>query len=356
MVVAYTIGCLLGLLGIVPATEEVHEAQNLVATLTIPLAIPLMLFSSDVRSWTRLAPAFIKSLLMGIVACACAAFVAYAFCSGEHNVLYARICGMLTGLYTGGTANLASLKVALDVSDEVYLLVNTYDMVASAIYIIFVIFFGQKVLQHILPPFLGNKKQTNTLSASAEQHDDELFMGLFRADNFKHLLGALLMALLVDAIGAGVAMFCPSDMFQAVFILVISAVAILASLSHRVKSVKRTFEAGTYLILVFSVAISSQMNMNMFVNPDPTLLKLTLLVTFFTLVIHIILNALLRVDVDTTLTTSISLICSPPFVPVISSALGNKAVLGPGIIVGLFGYAIGTYLGFSVAMVLQWVG
>ncbi len=48
------------------------------------------------------------------------------------------------------------------------------------------------------------------------------------------------------------------------------------------------------------------------------------------------------VDTDTTLTTSISLICSPPFAPVMGSALGNKAVIGPGIAVGLFGYAIGT--------------
>jgi len=34
------------------------------------------------------------------------------------------------------------------------------------------------------------------------------------------------------------------------------------------------------------------------------------------------------------------------------SALGNKAVIGPGIAVGLFGYAIGTYFGFTIAQLL----
>ena len=38
--------------------------------------------------------------------------------------------------------------------------------------------------------------------------------------------------------------------------------------------------------------------------------------------------------------------------PVMGSALGNKAVIGPGIAVGLFGYAIGTYFGFAIARLL----
>jgi uncharacterized membrane protein len=32
--------------------------------------------------------------------------------------------------------------------------------------------------------------------------------------------------------------------------------------------------------------------------------------------------------------------------------LHNKAVIGPGIAVGLFGYAIGTYFGFGLAKML----
>ena len=60
----------------------------------------------------------------------------------------------------------------------------------------------------------------------------------------------------------------------------------------------------------------------------------------------------MRVDTDTTLVSSISLICSPPFVPVMAGALNNRAVIGPGIAVGLIGYAVGTYLGYAVALAL----
>ena len=71
---------------------------------------------------------------------------------------------------------------------------------------------------------------------------------------------------------------------------------------------------------------------------------------------HVLLNAMFRIDTDTTLATSISLICSPPFVPVVAGAVRNKAIIGPGIAVGLFGYAVGTYVGFVLAKLLMAIG
>lgn len=355
LVLAYAWGCILGLTGLVPNDAETHQMQTNIATASIPFAIPLMLLSSNVRSWRNLASSFVKALLAGLLACVGAALIAYGFCSNNNPDLYARVCGMLTGLYTGGTANLASLKVALNVSDEIYLIVNTYDMAASALYLLFIIFLGKKTLRFILPDFKENRNIVNN-TYNTENYDNELFYGLLKRSNIPNMWRALLLTIIILALGAGVAMLFPDNMFQAVFILAISTFAVLASLSNKVREIKRTFELGTYFILVFSVAISSQMSLSMFTNIEPSLFILTFLMTIFTLLIHIILSALLRVDTDTMLTTSVSLICSPPFVPVMSGVLKNKAILGPGIAVGLCGYAIGTYLGFLVTIILQSIG
>ena len=43
--------------------------------------------------------------------------------------------------------------------------------------------------------------------------------------------------------------------------------------------------------------------------------------------------------------TSVSLINSPPFVPMMTSAMNNRKVLVPGITVGIIGFAVGNYLG-----------
>ena len=353
IIIAYIIGCILGLTGLVPDTDEMHDAQTMVATYAIPFAIPLLLFSSDIRSWARLAPAFIKSTIFGVLGCALAITAGFFICGQSSPQLYANIGGMLTGLYTGGNANLASLKLALGVDDATYILVSAYSTLMSAVYLFFVIIIGKKVLLLFMPDFKEDKEIVGGEETQLQNHENELFLGLFRRDNLKDLMSALLLTILIIALAFGVAKLFSKDVFQSVFILAISTLAILASLNPKVRSLKRTFDAGTFFILIFSMAVASQVSLRTLTQVDSGIFLFTTIATLGALCFHVLLSALFRIDTDTTLTTSISLICSPPFAPVIGSALHNRAVIGPGIAVGLFGYAAGTYIGFTIAKMLM---
>lgn len=351
IIIAYVIGCLLGLTGLIPDTPEVHKVQTDIATYTIPFAIPLLLFSSDLKSWMRLAPSFIKSTLFGILGCCIAIVIGFLICSGDDREAFASIGGMLTGLYTGGNANLASIKMALGVDDTTYIITSAYSTLLSAVYIFFVIIFGKRVLRLLLPDF-PKEKVAPSGDVEMKNHDNELFYGLFRRSNLRTLAQALLLTVIIIAVGAGIALLCPKRMFQTVFILSISTLAIIASTFKRVRTMERTFEAGTYLILVFSIAVASQVTTGTLGNIDPHIFLFITIATLGSLLMHVLLSALFRVDTDTTLATSISLICSPPFVPVVAGAVKNKTIIGPGIAVGLFGYAVGTYVGFLLAQLL----
>ena len=355
IIIAYVIGCLLGLTGLIPDTDEMHAAQTAVATYAIPFAIPLLLFSSDIKAWARLAPAFIKSTVFGIAGCAIAITIGFLCCGSDAPSLYANVGGMLTGLYTGGNANLASLKLALGVDDSTYILVSAYSTLMSAVYLFFVIIVGKRVLLLIMPDFKDDKDVSDG-KTTMTNHDHELFLGLFRCDNLKDLGIALMLTIVIIAASYGIAAFVPKDSFQSVFILAISTLSILASLNHKVRSLKRTFEAGTYFILIFSLAVASQVSLRTLTQVDSGIFVFTTIATLGALFFHVLISALFRIDTDTTLTTSISLICSPPFAPVIGSALHNRAVIGPGIAVGLFGYAAGTYIGFAIAKMLLALG
>jgi len=352
IIIAYILGCSLGLVGLIPDNEETHALQTAVASGAIPFAIPLLLFSADIKSWTKLAPPFIKSTIGGLLGCALSVVIGFLLFGRNNAELYSSIGGMLTGLYTGGNANLASLKIALNVDDTIYILVSAYSTVASAIYLFFVVIAGKKTLKTILPDF-ANSHNHDDYKITIENHENELFLGLFRRDNLPNIGWALLLTVIIIAIGAGIALLFPRDMFQSVFILSISLLSVLASTHKRVRAIKRTFELGTFFILIFSVAVASQVSFKVLSNVDTNIFLFTTFVTICTLVFHVLINAILRVDTDTTLTTSISLICSPPFAPVMGGVLHNKAVIGPGIAVGLFGYAVGTYFGFAIAKLIM---
>jgi uncharacterized membrane protein len=51
--------------------------------------------------------------------------------------------------------------------------------------------------------------------------------------------------------------------------------------------------------------------------------------------------------------TSVSAICSPPFVPMMVKALNNPSVLLSGMTTGIIGFAVGNFLGISLALFLQ---
>ena len=351
IIIAYIVGCTLGLTGLIPDTEEMHSMQTTIASAAIPFAIPLLLFSADLKAWARLAPAFIKSTIFGLLGCAIAITIGFFIYGKSDPTLFAHVGGMLTGLYTGGNANLASLKIALGVDDATYILTSAYSTVLSAIYLFFVIIFGKRILRLFMPDFKEDKTIEDK-TIKIENHEAELFMGLFLKDNLKHLGKGLLLAIVIIALGAGIAILFPKEAFQSVFILSISLLSILASLNQRVRGLKRTFEAGTFFILIFSVAVASQVSLKTLTDINPDIFLFITIATLGSLFFHVVLSAIFRIDTDTTLTTSISLICSPPFAPVMGSALKNKAVIGPGIAVGLFGYAIGTYFGFGLTQLL----
>ena len=82
------------------------------------------------------------------------------------------------------------------------------------------------------------------------------------------------------------------------------------------------------------------------------LLLYVALVYFGSLFVHILLSIVFRIDADTVIITSTAMIYSPPFVPVVASALRNKDIIISGLTTGIIGYVIGNYLGIFTGFVL----
>ena len=69
-----------------------------------------------------------------------------------------KVCGMLVGVYTGGTPNLAAISTALNVSANTFILTHTYDLVTGSICLVFLMTAAQRLFNRFLPSF--EKKHT----------------------------------------------------------------------------------------------------------------------------------------------------------------------------------------------------
>jgi uncharacterized membrane protein len=139
-----------------------------------------------------------------------------------------------------------------------------------------------------------------------------------------------------------------------VVILSITTLAILASLIKYINRIEKTFQLGMYLILVFSLTIATQANLKTMFNIG--MLNLIMFITwcyFGSLILHLILAKIFRIDADNFLITAAAFIFSPPFVPLIANSLKNRDVIVTGITGGIIGYILGNYFGVVLAYALK---
>lgn len=346
IVIAYGVGIIMGLSGYLP--EGSAQIQDLLISASIPIAIPLLLFPTRIKEWFTLAGPTFKALLVGLFSVVFTVFLGYFIFKPEDAENFWKVGALLIGVYTGGTPNLASLQAMLDVSPETYIIVHSYDMIFGSIYFLFLITIGHKFFLKILPPFRMKEGE----KVEMDQQED-VFDKIFNKKSIIPLLKVFGLAVLILAVSAGLASLFPESYFMVVVILSLSTLALAASLIPGVNKIEKSFDLGMYFILVFSVAVASMVNVKDLVSASYDLIFYPAFVIFGSLIIQTIISKFTKTDADTLMITSTALICSPPFVPVVSSAINNRNILVPGITVGIIGYAIGNYLGFIVGEVLK---
>lgn len=346
VVLCYVFGLILGPLG--ASSDEFYQLQEILMSVCVPLAIPLLLFSSNVTAWRQLAIKPLYSLLFAMLAVFTAVVGGYFLFHGNEISDFNKIGGMLVGIYSGGTPNLASLKLMLDVKEEVYLAVHSYDMAIGAIYLFVLMSFGQRLFQFVLPSYKAvacdvsddsNEPSLRTLFTSAEKR-----MKLFIVFG---------IALIMVAISGSIMLLVPDASAQmVVFIFLITAFGIAGSSVRQIRNTEGTFNSGMYLILIFSIVVASKVQLGSFTNINPSIFGYITFVVFVSLALHVLLARFKKIDADTVIVTSAALICSPPFVPVVAGSLKNRSLIVPGLTVGLIGYAAGNYLGYAMSVLL----
>jgi uncharacterized membrane protein len=349
VVIAYGVGLIIGNLGILP--EGSAAIQETLTTITIPLAIPLLLFSANVRSWFMMAGKTMLSMAAALIGVIIVVFTGYLIFRGGGMEEMWKVSGMLVGVYSGGTPNLASLKMMLNVNPDTYIITHTYDMVLSSLYLLFLITLGRRVFGAFLKPFPLGSQQGSFTTSQLDGRDP--YQGIFRRSVVVPLTKALGISALIFAVGGGVSLLVPESAQMVVVILIITTLGIGASLLPFINRIDKTFELGMYLILIFSLDVASMADISEFSGAAPGLFLYITYVVFGSLILHVLISRYFKVDSDTVMVTSTALICSPPFVPVIAGAIRNREVIVSGLTVGILGYAIGNYLGYFVALIIK---
>lgn len=314
------------------------QATEAVAGVAIALAIPLMLFSLNIFRWARMAGSTLRAFGAALLAVLSVSFTAGFLFHG--TVPWAtEMSGMLVGVYTGGTPNMGAVGVSLGVPSEVFVNLNAADIFISAAYLMFLFTIGPRVLSRCLGPYPAGAPDDG---ATASDH------GVRPATLGSRGLGSG-VAVLIFCCGAAGYILVPEGYKMATATLVITTLAVLASLVPAIRALPGTYEMGQYALLVFCFATGAMADFNQLITGSMGILVFDTVVIFGTIIVHYLLGALFRVDRDTLVITSVACIMSPAFVGPVAERLGNREIVISGLATGVMGYAVGNYLGIGLA-------
>lgn len=358
----YIIGITVGNLPFLP--KEAPQLQDILSSAIIPIAIPMMLFNSDFRSFSLKNS--LMALLCGIVAVMITVILGYFIFKNDLGDDGYKIGGMLTGVYTGGTPNLAALKLVLGVKNETYILLNSYDMLVSFLYLVFLMTIGIKLFRRLLPKSKALEQHELIQPDENNTNEQDGYVGIFKKENIIQVLKAFGLSVLILVVSAAIAIFSSGNIsegfgavmswkyFMAILILSLTSLGIGASFIPGVRKLEKSYDTGMYLVYIFSVVVASMADLSSLnFQGGIYMLLYILFVIFMSLVIQCLLSRVFKVDGDTMVISSVALINSPPLVPMIAAAMKNKGAIITGLSVGIIGYAVGNYLGFAIAEFLS---
>jgi uncharacterized membrane protein len=355
VVICYAAGIIIGNLGIFP--ENIFIIQDYMTTLVIPIALPLIFFSMRITNWKSQGRDVVKVFLTAVISVLIASVITFFVMRERIGEDAWKVAGMLIGVYTGGTPNMAAIGTALQVETNTYIAAHASDVVVSGILLLLILSVLPKLLRRILPV-----DPVHIVTESIKDHDEHAVYGQkeftpyfdgFSRDQFMPLIRAFILSLVIFGIGGGLSLFVPGWLAPVVAVVVVTTLGVVGSFSSRVRKSRFTFQLGYYFLLVFSLVVSSMANIGELTKTAPVMMSYVAILLVITFIIHVLLAKITGVDADSQLISATAMIYSPPFVPVVAASLKNRDVIMTGMITGIAGWVLGNYLGIAFGYLVR---
>lgn len=336
IVVAYGTGMLIRWLSDGMLAEEALKGCLYIS---IPMAIPLLIVKANFQEWWKLAP---QTVMVFGVACISTFMVGWIVgnyvAEGKTEKM---IVAMLVGVYTGGTPNLNAVGLSLKVPPETLAATISIDLIASGLYLLFMLIVAPWLAEQWLPYPLNVRRSSQTFSESGQG-------SIKLVEIFK----AILFSVGVVGITVGLQTIITSDLHMGWLMLGITVLSVAGSFYRGFRSLRYAEPVGEYWIVVFCFATGLLIDIARLPQYLNSLLMFSVFIIFGSMLLQLLIGKVFRVNGYVVFVCSIAAVMSPAFIPMFIKHYGKEELLLPGITAGIAGFAMGTLLGLSVYALL----
>ena len=320
-------------------------AYDFVFSYFVPVLIPLFLFKANLRHMlfetTRMTIAFLIASLGTVVGVIVAVGLldlsALAPAADiDPAMREAGIAGLFASTYIGGSVNYAALGeiTGLRADASFFSAATATDNLFSAVFL--------SVLA-LLPGL-------NWLSRhfTAHEHGDEK-VEESRSDPISAGSLTLSIAAAISFVAIGDALTAALDMPSLRYAIITALVLIVATaFPHWMARLYGAFELGVGLAFVFFAAIAAGADLVAMVNIAPILIVLVMILLSVHLSVLLVVGRLFKLTLPELITASNAAVLGATTAPALAAARGWHDLVTPGVLVGVLGYALGTFTGTAI--------
>jgi len=345
VVACYAIGIILGNLHIITLSDTLF---NIIAQVTIPFAIPLLLITTNFKHWLKHARPALWSIVLAMIGVFLAAFTTFFLFRYSDNDTITAI-SMITGSLIGTNANLSAVGIAIQAKPDTFLMASGADVIVGAVFLVYLTAFAKKLYSRILPAY-DSEKQNASRYALEER-------GIHRLSTTQklHDLGwSFMTASGIAAAAAALSYTLSGRIREDIIIISISLGGILTAIfSKKVRSLHMAEPAGQYLLLIFCIVVGLRADFAAMLHHSSGIIAITAVYYGLSGLYQLILSKIFHIDVDTSIMTTAGTIFGPVFIGQIAASIKNKEVILTGMVTAIIGYALGNFAGIGIAWILE---
>ena len=318
----------------------------------IGLAIPLLMFGANLADVRRLAKPVLTSFALLIVSVS-GIVLLFGRTLGASFPWGKELAAMAAGMYTGGSPNFNAVGVILGVPGDAIAIGNLSDMIVGTIFYIFILTLAKPLCAKLLDRRARSGEYMRK-PGGAENMDALEWNGFHRGivRNLLLSLGCVLVGAVIGFIVWKVKGGALTDPLVPAVMIAGTVLGLALSFVPSVREVRENAAAGHYLILVFSFALASSLDLETIRGSLLHTLALLALITACSFALHLLLCRIFRIGADCAIVTMTAGLYGPAFIPAVTKQLRCDALTAPGLICGALGYAVGTFLGAGLFLLL----
>lgn len=360
-IIALIIALVLSNLGIIPIHSTLYD--DIIWGYAVPIGIPLLLLQCNMKKIWKETGRMMVAFIIGAVGTCVGALLAYTLL---HNYIpeASGVAAMMTGSYIGGGVNFAALASQFKVTGQTIGAVTVADNLLMALYFFALIMFAglNFFRKHFAHPHIDEVEQNGLDDSKTQAAAYWSRKDISLKDIAFNIAYAVTIVFLSNIISHAIAGVIPTDnavlkmcniFFGSQYVWITTLSMIVATYGEKqVEKMNGAQEIGTYFIYMFLFVIGVPASIVEIITNTPALLLFTAIMVIVNMIFCFTGGKLLKFNLEDCILASNANIGGPTTAAGMAISQGWSKLVGPVMLVGTFGYVIGTYLGVIIGGVL----